>query len=115
MLFEDQQSNVTDRRLSDHRPKSFELVGARRRKRQELTCGADIIQDGVCPDFGVDRFDKGGHFGRCVVGVVVAFVAVTLLDGLGVLASKSEKLALGRKLGAFGDSRTDPRPRKVRL
>ena len=38
-----------------------------------LTCRTHIVEHGVCPYFGVDRFDKGGHLEDCWVTDVELF------------------------------------------
>lgn len=40
---------------------------------KQLTCRTHIVEHGVCPYFGVDRFDKGGHLEDCWVSDVELF------------------------------------------
>lgn len=84
-----------------------EALGKVDRKRQALTCRADIVQDGVRPDLGIDGFDDGGHFDGDAA-MVLPFVAVTV-DGL---ASKSELPGGQRNLGS-GTPHGPPPPRCV--
>jgi len=49
--------------MSDRgRSRSGHNTGQCGSKRQVLTCGADIVEDRVRPDLGIEGFDDGGHF-----------------------------------------------------
>ena len=54
-------------RISDSR------IGSMGTELRPLTCRTHIAEIRVCPYFGVDRFDKGGHLEDCWVSDVELF------------------------------------------
>ena len=77
----------------------MELAAERKTK---LTRRADIVQDGVRPDFRIDGFDKGGH---CDGGAALRCLVAVTVDGLMVELRDRRPGRLGKKV--WGPVRTD--------